>query len=42
MDSYIEEIEQASGWHCLTLEETDGEEELDMDLLNDILDSYLE
>jgi hypothetical protein len=37
MDSYIEAIEEASGWHCLTLEE-----ELDMDLLNDILDSYLE
>ena len=37
MDSYIEAIEQASGWHWLTLEE-----ELDMDLLNDILDSYLE
>jgi hypothetical protein len=42
MDSYIEAIEQASGWHWLTLEEGDGEEELDMNLLNDILDSYLE
>lgn len=42
MDCYIEAIEEASGWHWLTLEECDGNEELDMNMLNDILDSYLD
>lgn len=42
MDCYIEAIEEASGWHWLTLEQCDGEEELDMDLLNDVFDSYLD
>lgn len=42
LDCYIETIEQASGWHWLTLEECDGNEELDMNLLNDVFDSYLD